>query len=467
MPKARNSKARVRIGRARKLSASASLCAIKEYIRLREPTVHAISTKEGFSVAERAKMYMRFKELDFYEPGSTQHNDITRYISKKLFSKEDSLPEPHCISEWNTLSQTEGGSEVSRLRTLVISGSFPDDTKRRLLADISQAFSCKSDDKHKRISWVRFVCSLSKMELRNPLSTMSITDIYTRISDRMYGHHSVIESVIESVSDYLSSLERNVIGRVIGLCGPPGVGKTEMARVLSDCLGLPVIFIALGGAHDASKLIGHSLTYSGSVPGEIAVGMARHKVANAIIFLDEIDKVSARNGGEIDGVLMHLIDSTQNDKFVDEYVGFPIDLSRCLFMLSFNDISKVNRIVLDRINVIQVPGYKTEDKLNILRDFIIPVHACPEIIVTDAAQKTLVSVCSHEQGVRDLKRLTQKVYSQCCLYLSTGRFFIKDIKTVDVTSSEGRLIVTEELVHSIIKDAVKQPTTAIECIMYS
>ena len=164
-------------------------------------------------------------------------------------------------------------------------------------------------------------------------------------------------------------------GNVFSLYGPAGVGKTTIIKNgLAKALNLPFAFISLGGATDASYLDGHSYTYEGSIPGRIVDIITKSGCMNPIIYFDELDKVSnTAKGKEIMNMLIHLTDPIQSSMFQDKYLGsMDIDLSRCIFVFSFNNIEKVSRILLDRMKLIYVKGFTNDEKRVITRNYLLP-----------------------------------------------------------------------------------------------
>ena len=208
------------------------------------------------------------------------------------------------------------------------------------------------------------------------------------------------------------------IGSAIALKGPMGTGKTTLIKNgISKILGRPFAFITLGGSSDGAFLEGHSYTYEGSSYGKIVDILIQSKVSNPVIFFDELDKVSqSEKGDEIIGILTHLIDSTQNTQFHDKYFSeLDFDLSKCLFVFSYNHEDQVNSILKDRMTTIEISGYTKEDKVCIARDFLIPEMAkeyCMEIEWTDGLIEKIVEKTENESGVRNLKRSLDTIYSK-------------------------------------------------------
>jgi len=290
--------------------------------------------------------------------------------------------------------------------------------------------------------WLEYACRIPdelkpppKIDLKQPpdviLHTKKIRDV---LNKNIFGMATAKEEMLEFI---LHNLSTNGSTKILGLCGPPGIGKTELCRSLAEILDLPMIKIPLGGISDSSALIGHSSTYVGSVPGKIVKGMIQAKYNNPIIFFDEVDKVSTKHSDEINGVLTHLIDETQNCEFIDEYLDFPIDVSKCLFVFAFNYIDKIDPIVKDRMDIIHLAGYSTDDKINIAQNFLIPSamknigFQSTDIIFTKEILRKIIDEFSPskiEKGVRSLKRqlygilkrlnaikLTDNNYDECKL----------------------------------------------------
>ena len=218
------------------------------------------------------------------------------------------------------------------------------------------------------------------------------------------------------------------MGSAIAIMGPPGTGKTSLVKEgISKILGREFAFIALGGAGDSSFLEGHSYTYEGSSWGRILQIIIDSKCMNPVIYFDELDKVSdTPRGEEIIGILTHLTDTSQNSQYHDKYFSeIDFDLNKCLFIFSYNDESKVNPILRDRMYRIQTKGYESKDKIVIARDYLLPKireqvnFAEGDVIIPDDTIQYIVSstyLTKNEAGVRNLKRCLEIIHTKLNLF---------------------------------------------------
>jgi flagellar biosynthesis GTPase FlhF len=235
----------------------------------------------------------------------------------------------------------------------------------------------------------------------------------------IYGHDEAKLQILQFVSNWIANPA--AAGNVLSIHGPPGVGKTTLVKDgVAKALGRPFHFITLGGATDASFLDGHSYTYEGSTWGRIVDVLIKSKCMNPVIYFDELDKVSETpKGEEINNLLIHLTDQSQNDRFQDKYfTGIDLDLSRCLFIFSHNDHSRVNPILRDRMYNIQVDGFDLKQKLVIAEQYLVP-QALNEVNLfekvsfgKDVLTYLVESFTGEEKGVRELKRCIQTIISK-------------------------------------------------------
>ena len=275
-----------------------------------------------------------------------------------------------------------------------------------------------------------------------------ISNFVSKVSEDMnsstFGHIDAKNKIMQIVCQWISN--QKSMGNVIALQGPPGIGKTSLVRNgISKALNRPFHMIALGGATDSTVLEGHGYTYEGSTWGRIANILMESKVMNPIIFFDELDKVSGtKHGEEIIGVLTHLTDQTQNSAFSDKYFsGIDLDLSRCLFVFSYNDESAINPILKDRLIRINLNGFSCEDKISIAKEYILKdlvdnIGMDPkDVVFTDEILRKIVNEYTEEEGVRSLRRCLETILLKLNMakYTTIGNE-IKDL-SFPVVMNEG------------------------------
>jgi len=286
-----------------------------------------------------------------------------------------------------------------------------------------------------------------------------MTDAKTRLDTAVYGLNDAKMQIMQMVGQWIANPA--AIGTAVAIHGPPGTGKTSLVKEgISKILGRDFAFIALGGATDSSFLEGHSYTYEGSMWGKIVDILIRCKSSNPVIYFDELDKISETSkGDEIVGILTHLTDTSQNSQFHDKYfseVGF--DLSKCLFIFSYNDESRVNPVLLDRMYKIKTTGYSTKDKTYIAQHHLIPriraevAFAEGDIVIPDAVIEYIVeNHTQKESGVRNLKRCLETVYTKLNLHrlMRPGtQLFDEKEKSLEVSFP---YTVSQDVVDKLIK----------------
>lgn len=267
------------------------------------------------------------------------------------------------------------------------------------------------------------------------IATEENSDIKSAI-DILDKDHYGLEEVKDRIIDYLAVHILNKKGNlpIICLVGPPGTGKTSIARSIARATERKYIRLSLGGVRDEAEIRGHRKTYVGAMPGRIVQSMIKAKVNNPLMLLDEIDKVGSDYKGDVSSALLEVLDSEQNNEFNDHYMGVPVDLSNVLFIATANDISTIPGPLLDRMEIIEISGYTENEKYNIAKLYLVDKtrerNGLTKIqFKMDAgAIRDIIRHYTREAGVRNLERNIDKVCRKACRKILAG-----EIETAKIT----------------------------------
>ena len=399
---------------------------------------------------ERNKNTDKYYKLVHQDPKKNKNTNEMSYFKKKLSHKEQ-LRVMKDLKVINALTNTDKPYRLSLLES-----DIPPKFKAIALQKLNVLKSMEPSDSeyYKMKNWVdgfmRVPYGIYKnlsVNLKDGVDKCHefIENAKDTLDNCTYGLNDAKLQILQMVGQWITNPD--AMGTAIAIKGPPGTGKTTLVKEgISKILGREFAFIALGGTSDASFLEGHSYTYEGSTWGKIVSILMECKCMNPVIYFDELDKISdTPKGEEIASILTHLTDTSQNSQFHDKYFcEVDFDLSKCLFIFSYNDESKVNPILKDRMYRIQTKGYEAKEKIIIARQHLLPkireqVNFSEEdIVIPDSTLDYIINhpaFCKQEQGVRNLKRCLEIIHTKLNLFRLVKpdqNLFSKDI-AIDVS----------------------------------
>lgn len=338
--------------------------------------------------------------------------EIRKRVHDKVKARADRNQKEYYLNEQLRAIHEElgddGESETEEYKKQIMASAMPDDAKARLVKEAGKLAKMPMNSAEYNV-----ICNYIEACLELPWGVTDEDRIDLPLAEKILDRdHYGLEKVKERIVEYLAvrKLTPNVKNQIICLVGPPGTGKTSIVRSVAEAMGRRYVRVSLGGVRDEADIRGHRKTYIGSMPGRILDGIRRAETKNPVMLLDEIDKLTRDSHGDPASALMEVLDSEQNKEFRDHFIEFPFDLSEVMFIATANSLDTVPRPLLDRMEVIELKSYSTEEKLSIAKKHLIPKQLkrhgldSSKLKFSSAAIKTIINSYTREAGVRNLER---------------------------------------------------------------
>ena len=336
------------------------------------------------------------------------------------------------------LDGTDGSSEIDEYMEKLESLNAADEIKEQIEKEIRRykVLSQGSSEANVERSYIETLLSLPWEN--SSQDSDDIENAAKILDENHYGMKKIKERILETLA--VRKVSHNADAPIICLVGPPGTGKTSIARSVAQSLNKEYVRICLGGVKDEAEIRGHRRTYVGAMPGRIIDGLRKAKVKNPLMLLDEIDKVSNDYRSDTSSALLEVLDGEQNSHFVDHYIDMPVDLSEILFIATANDLSEVSRPLLDRMEIIEVSSYTKNEKLHIAKEHLVAKQlkknglTKKSVRFTDKALAKIIDGYTMEAGVRELERMIAAVL----------RKVVRKNYTVGGVNIEKQIVITDK-----------------------
>ena len=336
------------------------------------------------------------------------------------------------------LDGTDGSSEIDEYMEKLESLNAADEIKEQIEKEIRR-YKVRSQGSSEANVERGYIETLLSLPWENSSQDSDDIENAAKILDENhYGMKKVKERILETLA--VRKVSHNADAPIICLVGPPGTGKTSIARSVAQSLNKEYVRICLGGVKDEAEIRGHRRTYVGAMPGRIIDGLRKAKVKNPLMLLDEIDKVSNDYRSDTSSALLEVLDGEQNSHFVDHYIDMPVDLSEILFIATANDLSEVSRPLLDRMEIIEVSSYTKNEKLHIAKEHLVAKQlkknglTKKSVRFTDKALAKIIDGYTMEAGVRELERMIAAVL----------RKVVRKNYTVGGVNIEKQIVITDK-----------------------
>lgn len=367
-------------------------------------------------ILETINVHERIEKLLVFIDEEIQIVEIEKEIGNKVKSKIDKSNKEYFLREQIKAIQEELGEdeekrELNKYNEQLKKLKMTKEVKEKVEYELSRLSLSNSSDGNNIRSYLDWVVALPWNKATK--DSFDIEKSSNILNEEHYGLEDVKDRILEylAVKQYTKSLK----GPILCLVGPPGVGKSSIAKSIAKSINKKFVRISLGGIRDEAEIRGHRRTYIGAMPGRLVYALKEAKVNNPLILLDEIDKLSADYKGNPADALLEVLDQNQNKTFRDSYMEVPIDLSNVLFITTANSLDTIPRALLDRMEIIQISGYTYEEKFHIAKNHLIK-KAMEEygidektIKISDNTIKEIVNGYTKESGVRSLERQINKV----------------------------------------------------------